>query len=195
MIRSKFAFCNVAKQPVRLKVRQHYNEVFKSEQYTLINVGCTIVVNRPVREVFEFVTNPENDNVWVAFSREVRKLSPGPICVGTRFRQRGAVMGLQVPVVWEITEFERYRRMAAATLTGPAAFKGQYTFEAVPGGTQLVKSGQIEFDGLLRLIEPVLGGLFQNALQGDMNRLKMLMEQPVTRPGAPPLAGLAGRPG
>jgi uncharacterized protein YndB with AHSA1/START domain len=142
----------------------------------MITVDHEVLIRVPPAEVFEFVTNAENDNTWVGFALSARKLSSTPIGRGTRFHQTGSILGIQIPVVWEITEFEPGKRMRGETVSGPAKFWGEYIVQEVPSGTRVRKMGQIRLGGLLRMAD-LLAAIFQEALKQDMENLKRLLEQ------------------
>ncbi len=143
----------------------------------MITVDHDVLIRVPPAEVFEFVTNAENDSTWVRFALSARRLSPAPIGRGTRFHQTGGVFGVRIPLVWEITEFEPGKRMRGETVSGPAKFWGEYIFQEVPSGTRVRKMGKIQFGGLFRMAEPLLAGIFQETLEQDMENLKRLLEQ------------------
>jgi hypothetical protein len=149
----------------------------------MIRVRHSILIHRPVCEVFDFVVNAENDCRWVALAREIRKLTRGPVGVGTQFRQTGELLGCEVLSIWQIVELEQYRRVRAEGLSGSADITGQYDFECVRGGTLVSKEGTIEFRGPLRMAEPVLAIIVQYSLEGDLARLKSLLEQKRRRSG------------
>ena len=44
------------------------------------------VINRPVEEVFAYISNPENDSLWQSDTAETEITSEGPIGVGTTYR-------------------------------------------------------------------------------------------------------------
>jgi uncharacterized protein YndB with AHSA1/START domain len=50
------------------------------------------VINRPVEQVFAFVSDLENDPPWSG-AAEMRRTSPGPVGIGTAFRQRDRFLG------------------------------------------------------------------------------------------------------
>jgi len=57
-----------------------------------VHVGCvmitfevSIVIEKPVEEVFGFVTEGENSPKWNSAVKSVRKISEGPISVGTKY--------------------------------------------------------------------------------------------------------------
>ncbi len=51
------------------------------EQHTKI----TLTINRPIEEVFAYITIPENNVYWVSGATEVTKLSEGGGQVGTTY--------------------------------------------------------------------------------------------------------------
>ena len=62
----------------------------------MATLELSIVINRPVDEVFAFVSNPENYPKWVASSSEVKITSAEPIGVGTTYRSVITVMGRRI---------------------------------------------------------------------------------------------------
>jgi hypothetical protein len=52
----------------------------------------SVVINRPVEQVFVFVSDLENDPPWSG-AAGMRRTSPGPVGIGTTFRQRDRFLG------------------------------------------------------------------------------------------------------
>ena len=51
----------------------------------MITFEVSIVIEKPVEEVFGFVTEGENVPKWNSAVKSVRKISEGPISVGTKY--------------------------------------------------------------------------------------------------------------
>ena len=66
----------------------------------------SIVIDRPVNEVFNFVHEPRNDASWQTTLIESTQVDDGPLRVGTQIRERRRFLGIQVEMTKEITEFE-----------------------------------------------------------------------------------------
>jgi hypothetical protein len=147
-------------------------------------VDSDVWINRPIEEVFPFVTNPENDHRWMSVAVKAQKLTPGPIRCGTRFRQVARFLGVPIRATWEITEYEPYRKMSGKVVSGPGRMMGGYAFESVKSGTRVRKFGEIELPGLFNLAGWFLGVLLQQALEMDLNSLKRLLE---AERGGPPI--------
>jgi hypothetical protein len=45
-------------------------------------VERTVTINRPVEEVFEYISTPENDPTWIPAALRHERTSPGPMRVG-----------------------------------------------------------------------------------------------------------------
>ena len=54
----------------------------------------SLVIHRPVEEVFTFVSNYQNSPRWVSGALQHTKVSAGPIGVGTVIRTTGRTMGV-----------------------------------------------------------------------------------------------------
>ena len=74
-----------------------------------------IVIHRPVEEVFDFVADERNEPRYNPRMRRAEQTSSGPIGRGTRFR---CEMGRNVEMAWEITAYERPRRLGGAGRRG-----------------------------------------------------------------------------
>src|SRR5437763_16554746 len=93
----------------------------------MIRVEHSIVIRRPVAEVFAVVADVETWPRWNATAREAHKTSPGPMGVGTRFRLAGHLFGRAVQMDHEVTAYEPPKLFAATTLSGPSRAPGTYT--------------------------------------------------------------------
>jgi uncharacterized membrane protein len=57
----------------------------KLERKSMTRVATSVVINRPPEEVFEFVSNFENNPRWQSGMHEARITSEGPLGVGTTY--------------------------------------------------------------------------------------------------------------
>jgi uncharacterized protein YndB with AHSA1/START domain len=66
----------------------------------------TVTINRPIEEVFEYVSTPENDPTWVSASLRHQRTSPGPMGVGTTTEEDVKFLERTSRYTWEVTEYE-----------------------------------------------------------------------------------------
>src|SRR5436189_6149603 len=99
------------------------------------NVEVHTVINRPLAEVFAFVTDFANHPQWENNFLEGKRLTPDPVGVGTRYQCVLKVPGQRVMSTIDITEYEPNRSIGFRG-DQPARAKpvGRVTFEAVEHG-------------------------------------------------------------
>jgi hypothetical protein len=145
----------------------------------------SIVVDRPADEIFEFLTTPENDLLWVSTARERSVESGEPIGVGSRVRAVDRFLGRRVETVFEVTEHEPPRR-SSIRVERPVAATGTYVLEPVGEGTRFrwLLDAEPGLGGLYlgRLTDPLVTRIFRRRVRGDLRRLKQVLEQR-SRPG------------
>ena len=142
----------------------------------MLKLDISIVINRPVEEVFAFLSNPENGPKWGSGSKEVKMITQGPIGVGTRYRTVREALGRRIESETEITEFEPNRKIASKSISGPFPMESAVTFERVEGGTRVTGTLFGEPGGFFKLAEPLLVSMLKRQYQADLANLKDLME-------------------
>jgi uncharacterized protein YndB with AHSA1/START domain len=101
-----------------------------------IPFGGSVVLNKPVEEVFAFLTDPDRDTNWRRPNvLSSRKLTDGPLGVGTRFETVNRFLGKKETVVTEITAMEpptllRWKQVNKGTFVAD----GGYRLEPADGG-------------------------------------------------------------
>ena len=142
----------------------------------MLKLEIGIVINRPVEEVFAFLSNPENGPKWSSSSREVKITTEGPIGVGTTYHSIVTALGRRIEGEVEFIEYESNRRCATKTKSGPIPVEGQWTFKRVEGGTQVDVRLEAEAGGFFKLAEPLLVNILKRQFEADTANLKYLME-------------------
>lgn len=69
-------------------------------------VTVSVIVNRPVKEVWDFLTNFNNMPKWARGVAEIIEISPGPVRVGTKVTDIGLGIKRRWPETFWVTEFE-----------------------------------------------------------------------------------------
>ena len=143
----------------------------------MINVEESIVINRPIEEVFAFVANFENHPKWESNFQKVKLLASIPTGVGTTYQCELKLPGQTATSKFEITEYEVNKKIAfEAEAAGPAKPNGSFLFEAVPGGTKTTLLPRPEFRGIFKLLEPMMAGYVRKQNQEHLIKLKQILE-------------------
>ena len=142
----------------------------------MVAVKGEVMIARQPQEVFDFVANAENEPRYNARMRVAKKVTDGPIGVGTSFRQE--IMGRRkvIPMTTEFTEFDRPGRIAEASRWTGGTSTGEVTFEPVNGSTLMRWSWDVQAQGVLRFLGPVVASLGRRQEQRIWNGLKHLLE-------------------
>src|SRR5262245_17934047 len=109
-----------------------------------VEVHAGIAISRSPEVVFCFVCDPQNDARWLAHVGKVEQLTPGPIGIGTRFRQFPIFLGSPVEVEWEVIDFVPNRHMQGCSVAGPIRFARRYDLQPVGSATRITKT--VKFD-------------------------------------------------
>ena len=142
----------------------------------MIKLKHSVVINRPVDEVFAFLANPENEPLWNSGTQKAEQTSEGPMGVGTTVNSVSRFLGQTTEATWEVTEYEVNRRRGSKSTSGPMPFEFVNNFESVEGGTKLTATFQIEAGGFFKLAEPVLARMARRQQETSLANLKDILE-------------------
>ena len=137
----------------------------------------SLVICRPVEDVFTFVSNYRNSPRWVSGALEHTKVSVGPIGVGTVIRTTGRAMGLRIEAMRIVTAYEPYTRYAFRSEYQQMPIITTFLFEPVRGGTLLTVVVEGEPTGLVKAAAPLVLGTIRQQFEDDLRRLKSLLEE------------------
>jgi hypothetical protein len=143
----------------------------------IIHIGTDI--NRPLGEVFQFVTRFENQCQWQAATLQNDQLEPGVMRVGLHGKHRGQWLGRTYESTAEVIAYEPQRLWGYQSVSGPYDLKMLYRFEPIEGGTRLnmdIEGDTKGFFGLGKITEPVVRFMAKRLTQRDLSRLKNVLE-------------------
>ncbi|MFE3640924.1 SRPBCC family protein [Streptomyces sp. NPDC059169] len=116
---------------------------------------ATVVIDRPVEEVFAFLADGENDPAFSPRVQQMAKTTDGPTAVGTVYRSTVKDAGMTTHREFRISEFDPPRRIRWTELSKNlvTAPEGGYDVEPVDGGrTRLRVFNTLEGHGLGKLL-------------------------------------------
>ena len=142
----------------------------------MFKVEGTVVINRPIEEVFKFLTTPGSSAQWQGMVLESKKTSEGPVGVGTTGQSASQFLGRRMESTWEVTEHELNRKTAYKSTSGPIPYENSATLESVDEGTKVTLVGEYEVGGFFKLAEPIVARMGQRQADADFAMLKDLVE-------------------
>jgi hypothetical protein len=141
----------------------------------MLRYASEVTVDRSPDVVFSYLIEPARQALWTDVP--MRKLTDGPLATGSRMEISFGMGPLKARVGLELTAVEAGRRMAFTTFDGPIRWDGEYRLEGTAdGGTQVSQEGQLEFRGLWRLAEPLVGREITREEVKELERLKAVVE-------------------
>ena len=107
---------------------------------------------------------------------EARKLTDGPVGVGTRYTFVRQFMGGDRGRN-EFVAYEPIRKVQFRIASGPMPGQGTYRFEARPDGTKVTSTVELEPGGLSRLAAPLIAASLRREIAAGLPVLKELLER------------------
>jgi uncharacterized protein YndB with AHSA1/START domain len=136
-------------------------------------------IERPVEEVFDFVTDARNEPRYNPRILNVEKKTAGPINRGTRFVIMSKAVGRPMAVEYEITVYERPQRMSSHTIRGLPLMdvESLETFEPIADGTRMRWEWEVRPRGAVgRLMMPVMARVLTSRLEAAFANIKRVLE-------------------
>jgi uncharacterized membrane protein len=136
----------------------------------------TVVINRPIGSVFDFILNGVNNKLWRSSVLDIKPLGEAPYGVGSRFEQ-----GLKGPTGriagdYEITDVKPNELIQFRVVAGPARPTGTYRFVRQGSATALTFVLDYQSTGLSKLMDP----LIQSSMKQEvamLDELKAFLEK------------------
>jgi uncharacterized protein YndB with AHSA1/START domain len=136
----------------------------------------TVLIRRPIEEVFGFLSDFENIPRWNYAIADTRKISEGPIGVGTIYQQVRSVPS-RSEERFEVTVYNPPRYLEIRGQLGPFPSRLSYALDAIPEGTRITNAVELELRGPGRLLGRVAVPRVRDAVAANLQKLKELLEQ------------------
>jgi hypothetical protein len=142
----------------------------------MISLNSSVMIYRPIKHVFDFISAVENDFQWQYGTLESAQVSVGAIGVGAFFRSIGHLMGRRLEGTFEITEYEANKKYGFKSLSGPLHLQTLYTFEIADGSTKINVATQASVADFFETHEGVLEKQLKKQLKENLAMLKGILE-------------------
>ena len=142
----------------------------------MIKVESSVVINRPVDEVFAFTNDPNNNAKWQEGVIESRVTKQTDEMVGTIVTDVRKLMGRKMESELEIVAFEPNKKTKLKIIKGPVEMEVTQIYEVVDGGTKVSVTMEGEPGGFFKLMGGALEKQFQEQNDRNFQKLKEIME-------------------
>ena len=142
----------------------------------MINVNVGAIIDRPAQQVFDFVSEPENDFQWQYATLETARLSESGNGIGSFFRSISNLMGRRNMSTFEVTEYKPNKRYSFKSLSGPLHSQTSYSFETFKSCTKINISMQASVIDFFRMDESLVEKHLRRQFKENLAMLKVLLE-------------------
>lgn len=144
----------------------------------MIRAEIATIINRPPEDVFAYAADFGNLPAYDPSVVSARRLSEGPIGVGTTWTHERTLGPQRVVAPIKMVEYEPPRRFVIEG--GSAGFEARSTVTLEPVGdtsTHLVEVLEMKAKGMARLLEPMIGRQVPQQAAEVQERMKHVLEQ------------------
>ena len=135
----------------------------------------SVIVNRPVNKVFEFITDLNNNPIWQTDILELAVTSVGRFGLGSTYRCVNRFMGKRIETEGLITEYVPDRACSFQIKSGSINGKSNFFFEALNGATKFTATADLNLKSF-KLGEVIVKRKIYKQLKKDMLQLKSVLE-------------------
>lgn len=137
----------------------------------------SVVIQRPVDDVWDYVMETTNNPMWQGPMIEVRRPAGEPLELGSEIPEVASFLGRRFDLTLVVTEYEPRRKSAVRTSSGPVSLDGSYRFDAIDeGSTRFTTEAMVEAHGFFRVAEPVFAQLARREWESSCAALKDILE-------------------
>ena len=142
----------------------------------------TIDSTLPPATAFAELADFSSAERWDPGVQEARRLDAGALGVGSRFHVVARFAGRDVPLEYEIIEFDPPNTVVLRAESSAVVSLDTITFEASATGTAVTYDAALRPKGLLRILDPVLAVVFRRIGDRARDGLHHVLQPPANQP-------------
>jgi uncharacterized protein YndB with AHSA1/START domain len=137
----------------------------------------SIIIDRPIEEVFAFVGDLRNGLQWQSPNLlDVRRTTEGPLGIGTQYTSVRKLMGRKMQDNVEFVAYEPNKRLTFRSTSSSMPMETSHIFESTAEGTRLTTVIEMQPGGFMGLAEPLLAANLRRWMETHFGDLKDLLE-------------------
>src|SRR5262249_24705810 len=142
----------------------------------MIHIEESITINRPIEEVFAFVSDFRTVSQWQSGVVDVRLTPEGPIGVCTWATLVHAFLGRRLEMTVEIVEYEPPPNKASKRISGRIPAIVSRTFARTAKGSSISQVIEGQAGGVFAVAEPLVARSLGRGVKAAFGDLKDLLE-------------------
>jgi len=144
----------------------------------------TVVINKPVKEVWDFFKKPDNLILWLSGFQKFEHISGIPGTVGAKAKHHFIERGKELVLDGELTEVVEEKRIIGILDSSMMSNNVTNNFTDLGNDqTEVSISSDTQFKGFLwKQIGPLMKGEFKRRQEKDLQTLKQILENGTKKP-------------
>ncbi len=133
-------------------------------------------IAKPPREIFEVLSDPTRATEFLDNIKESKKLTDGPITVGTRFRETRTVNGKEASADLLVCALEPDTHVGISAEAEGIHVAYHYYLSPEGDGTRLKWTCELQASGLRKMMLPLVAGIMKKEDRHHLQKLKTYLE-------------------
>jgi carbon monoxide dehydrogenase subunit G len=136
----------------------------------------SVRIERPVEEVFEYVSDPTTYPRWNSAVQSVQATSAGADGIGDIYLMERELPGGAAQNELEVVDVNRPSLFVIRTTSGPTPFLYRYVLADEGGATLLQLAAEVELGGLAGALGPLASRAVKRGVDSNFADLKRILE-------------------
>ncbi len=142
----------------------------------MITLNLSTLVDRPMQDVFAFLSNPLNLPKWQSMVASIEQVTPGAVGVGSKYKVTAEMMGRKIDGVLEMTTFAPPDKIGFINNAGPMQVTITITLKPVGTGAKIALHAEGNPGGVFKIAEGILANQVKSQMEANLARLKSVLE-------------------
>ena len=143
--------------------------------------SATVRINKPVEEVFSFITNVENNDRWVEGASETKLIKDEVVSIGSIFEGKYNYSGKTHEIGYEVVNFSSPNQFGVKSTHGPFPFENWLDLKNIEGQTDITNTIDAGSDHWMTsiifiLFRPLIKRQMNKQMKRELDNLKAILE-------------------
>jgi carbon monoxide dehydrogenase subunit G len=143
----------------------------------MVRVRKSVIIARPLVEVFDFVADPRREPLWRTAVTSMAHEGGSASGVGARYRMTGSYEGRSGDAVLTCTEYVRNERVSYSGGEGPVAAGFTYQVRSDGASTVVAMVVKADIKGPAAAFSGMAEKMLDKMADADLHKLKRILEK------------------